>query len=127
MVKKLDERKLRELKAEAARRGITLSKAAEDAIDLWLSLVKRSFLDEETEANNMVYRRLKESGKYDEFRGKYVVIASGKLMGAFKTLKEAADAIKRSGARKALLFKPGVDDERVERRWLGGSIGQRAV
>ncbi len=127
VVKKLDERKVRELKAEAARRGITLSKAVEDAIDLWLNLAKRSFLDEETKVNNSVYKKLKESGKHNELRGKYVVIAGGKLVGAFETLNEAADAIRKTGARKALLFKPGVDDERVEREWLGGSIGQRVV
>jgi len=36
VVKKMSERKLREFKAEAVRRGLTLSQAIEEAIDLWL-------------------------------------------------------------------------------------------
>ncbi len=122
VVKRVSEAKLRELRAEAARRGITLSKAVEEAIDLWLTLSRRSRLDEEEAANNKEYERLRSSGELDRARGRYVVIAGGRLLGYFDTLEGASRAIAESGARKALVFRPGVDDREADLEWAGGSM-----
>ncbi len=122
VVKKIDERKLRALKAEAARRGITISQAVEEAIDLWLTFTTRSALDEEEEANNREYERLKRAGELERMKGRYVVIAGGRLIGAFESLSEASEALRKLGVRRALIFRPGIDDAGVRREWLGGSM-----
>ena len=56
-----------------------------------------------------------------KYKGKYVVIASGEFKGAFDTLEEAAQLIKRLNVRHAVVTKLG-EEKKVVGEWWGGSI-----
>ncbi|HDI74694.1 MAG TPA: hypothetical protein ENF55_01920 [Thermoprotei archaeon] len=120
VVKKIDEKKLREFKAEAIRRGLTFSRALEEAIDLWL---KRSVLETDLDVNNRAYLRMKDN--LDKYKGRYVVFAHGKFIGAYSSLEEVGRALKaiKPRPRHAIVLKVGYD-HKVERdlEWWGGSI-----
>jgi hypothetical protein len=125
VIKKIDERKLREFKAEAIRRGLTLSKALEQAIDFWLKSKDESVLSE-NEINDVIYNSIESDVKSKA--GNYVVIAHGKLAGFFETLNDVSNALKNASPplKHAVVVKIGVDKpQEVELEWLGGSI-QRA-
>ena len=112
----VDGGKLRELEAEARRRGLTLSQALEQAIDLWLSRAR----DEEREMNNAVYQRMKGE-IFSRYRDKYVVIAKGEFVGAYGTLEEVQEALRRLNVGHAIVFNPS-KDAREEGEWLGSSL-----
>jgi len=121
-LKRVSPEKVRLLKAEAARRGLTPSQAVEEAIDLWL---RGAPVLEDVDLDDAVWRRHRER-LAREARGKYVVIAGGRLVGVYSSLEEAAEALRelrRRGLRRAVLVRPGVDDEAAgEGEWLGGSL-----
>lgn len=120
VIKKIDKRKLREFKAEAIRRGLTLSQAIEEAIELWLS---SRFLLSDMEANNLAYVRFKRD--LEKYEGKYVVFALGRFIGAFEKLDDIAKALKdlKPKPKHAIVLKVGYD-RKVEGglEWWGGSI-----
>jgi len=125
VLKKVSEEKVRLLKAEAARRGITPSEAVEEAIELWL---RGSSVVEDSVADDEAWRRLRDRLRR-EAAGKYVVIAGGRLLGVYESLEEAAEKLRelrRRGVRRAVLIRPGIDDEAAggEREWLGGALEQ---
>ncbi len=122
VIKNADERLIREFKAEAVRRGLTLSRAFEEAVRIWLDL-RDKLLVTEQDANNLAYESIE--GELRKHRGKYAVIAGGKLMGLFDSLEEVATALRglEPPVRNALVVKIGKDDkERRELEWLGGSL-----
>jgi len=123
VLKRLSEEKIRLLKAEAARRGMSLSEAVEEAIELWARSPGGTVGDEA--ADDAAWEALRERLRREAL-GKYVVIAEGRLVGVYGSLEEAAEALRklrRRGVRRALLIRPGVDDERAgEAEWLGGSM-----
>ncbi len=120
VVKKVDEAKLREFKAEAVRRGLTLSQALEEAIDMWL---RGGVLETDADANNRAYVEMK--GELSKFEGKYVVFAHGRFVGAFERIEDVGAALRslRPRPAHAIVLKVG-RDVRVGRRleWWGGSI-----
>lgn len=116
VIKKVNEEKLREFKAEAVRRGLTLSQALEQAIDLWLNKVR----DEEREINNMVFQKMKGE-IFTKYKDKYVVIARGEFIGAYDTLEEVQEVLKKLNVSHAIVFNPS-KDVREEGEWLGGSL-----
>ena len=117
VIKKINEEKLREFKAEAIRRGLTLSEALEQAIDLWLNKVKDS---DEREINNKVFERMKGE-IFSKYKDKYVVIAQGKFIGAYDKIEEVQEVLKRLNVNHAIVFNPS-KDAREEGEWLGGSL-----
>lgn len=120
VIKKIDKRKLREFKAEAIRRGLTLSQAIEEAIELWLS---SRFLLSDMEANNLAYVRFKRD--LEKYEGKYVVFALGRFIGAFEKLDDIAKALKdlKPKPKHAIVLKVGYDRKvEGELEWWGGSI-----
>lgn len=124
VIKNVDEKIVREFKAEAARKGLTLSKAFEDAVKYWLTF-KDKYALSEVDLNNAVYDSLES--KLKEHHGKYAVIANGTLIGVFKSLKEVADALKKfhPPLKHSIVVKIGYDDKVLEElEWLGGSIGR---
>ncbi len=123
VIKKVDEKKLREFKAEAIRRGLTFSKAFEKAIDLWL---KERTAIEAIDINNKLYEEVKDE-LVKKYHGKYVVIAEGKLLGIYNSLKEVSKVLKENPRiRHAIVAKIGVDaPPRGELEWWGGSIGSK--
>ena len=124
VIKKVDEKKLREFKAEAIRRGLTFSKAFEKAIDLWLK--RERTVIEAVDINNKLYEEVKDE-LVKKYHGKYVVIAEGKLLGVYDSLREVSRILRENpGIRRALVAKLGVDGPlRGEPEWWGGSIGSR--
>lgn len=127
VIKNAEEKLLREFKAEAARRGLSLSEAFEEAVKHWLTSRHREVLSE-VDLNNAAYESLESSIKAHE--GQYVVIAEGKLMGVFSSLEEVSGALKKvhPPLKHALVVKIGVDDRCLEGlEWLGGSIERKTA
>jgi hypothetical protein len=123
VIKKLDQRTLRELKAQAARRGLTLAQVFEQAVNLWLNR-NESPATNETDRDNEFY----ESNKAQleaEYRGRYVLITNGRFIGAYDSLEQAGEAIKALSPRPthAILTKAS-EDIKEPGEWLGGSLGQ---
>lgn len=118
VIRKVDERKLREFKAEAVRRGLTLSEAFEEAIELWLSA---RLLFSEEDSNNVAY--LRERRRLQRYRGMYAVFAHGRFIGAYPSLEEVAKALKplTPRPRHAIVVKVG-EDRPGELEWWGGSL-----
>ncbi len=120
VIRKVDERILREFKAEAVRRGLTLSQAFEEAVSMWL---RGGVLETDADANNRAYLRMRD--KLGEFEGKYVVFANGRFVGAFDTIEEVGRAIRslRPRPRHAIVLKVGHDVKvRGRLEWWGGSM-----
>ncbi len=123
VIKKVDPEKLRRFKAEAVRRGLLLHQALEEAITLWLNY-NPSDLETDADINNRVYESMKEELSRD-YRGKFVVIADGKFVGAYDDIREAAEKLRRirRSIRHAILTRVGYDEEYAgELEWWGGSI-----
>ncbi|BCU68713.1 hypothetical protein KN1_00100 [Stygiolobus caldivivus] len=117
VIKKVNEEKLREFKAEAIRRGLTLSEALEQAIDLWLNKVKDN---DEREANNKVFERMRAE-IFSKYKDKYVVIAQGRFIGAYDKIESVQEVLKGLNVSHAIVFNPS-KDIREEGEWLGGSL-----
>ena len=120
VIKNIDKRVVREFKAEAIRRGLTLSKAFEEAARMWLEFRDKVIVSEQ-DLNNLVYESMEEELRKN--RGKYAVIAKGKLLGIFETIEDVSLALRSANVRNAIVVKIGHDDALVEGlEWLGGSI-----
>ncbi|AWR95606.1 hypothetical protein [Acidianus brierleyi] len=121
VIKKIDEKKLREFKAEAIKRGLTLSEAINQAIDLWLSNTKgEDFeVEKERELNNKVFEELKDRLPKD----KYIAIAKGKFLGAYDSLEDVSKALRGLEVKQAIVVKIDKDLPR-EGEWLTGSMLQ---
>jgi len=122
VLKKVSEEKIRALKAEAARRGITLSQAVEEAIELWLRLSNASIAVDDV-VDDAVWEE--QRAKLEkEYRGKYVVIAFGRVQGVFDSLEQVAEFLRslRPRPRRAIVVRPGVDTGGEVREWWGGSL-----
>jgi len=119
VIRKIDEKKLRGFKAEAIKKGLTLSQALEEAIELWLSQ-KPAWA--EPDANNAAYARERQK-LLKEHRGKYAVFAHGQLVGVNASLNEVIAALREfeERPRHALAAKIGEDIAEVL-EWWGGSI-----
>nr|MCL7344800.1 DUF5678 domain-containing protein [Candidatus Aramenus sulfurataquae] len=120
VIKKIDEKKLREFKAEAIRRGLTLSEAIEQAIDLWLNKVNDKD-EEERRMNNEAFQKMKDE-ILSKYHDKYVVIAKGQLIGVFDNAQEVAEELRKLNVRQAIVFNPSKDSNKREGEWLGGSL-----
>jgi len=124
VIKNADEKIIREFKAEAAREGLSLSQAFEEAVRYWITFKDKEVVSE-VEQNNAVYESMEKELK--KFSGKYVVVARGKLVGVFDTLEETSKALKKlyPAPKHAIVVKVGFDDKvREDLEWLGGSIEQ---
>lgn len=122
VIKKADEKLVREFKAEAVRRGLSLSEAFEEAVRYWLSMKNKLILSD-TDLNNMVYESIEKELK--KHTGKYAVIAEGKLIGLFNSIEEVSKAFKeaRHPIKRSIVIRIGYDDKVLgELEWLGGSI-----
>ena len=82
----VSEKQYRLFKSTAAKKGVSLSNAFEEAISAWVSSSDET--SEDQVINDMVYRRMKKRLEKD-FPGKYAVIADGRFMGAEDTLADA--------------------------------------
>jgi len=121
VIKNISEEKVRLLKSAAARLGITLSQAVEEAIELWL---KAHGVIYDELADDLVWARLR-SELLKKHKGKYAVIAGGSLVGVYENLEEVSSilkVLKARGVKRAVVVKVGVDEEGWMGEWLGGSL-----
>jgi hypothetical protein len=122
VIKNVDQRTLRDLKAEAARQGLTLGEVFKEAANLWLARRHETPVLTETDNNNEFYES-NEAELKRQYEGRYVLIASARLVGAYDDLHAAGDAMRALNPRPrhAILTKIG-KDEREYGEWLGGSL-----
>lgn len=123
VIKKIDEEKLRLFKAEAVKRGLLLSQALEEAIDLWLNL-NPTDIESDVEVNNRVYERMRQE-LLKKHNGRFILIAEGRLIGVFEDAREAMKTLRKLGPhiKHAILTKIGSDEQYSgEYEWWGGSI-----
>jgi len=124
VIKNAQEKILREFKAEAARRGLSLSQAFEEAVKYWLTFKDREVLSE-ADLNNIAYESLEND--FREHSGKYAVVVEGRLAGIFASLEEVSAALRKfhPTPKHALVVKIGFDDRVLEGlEWLGGSMNR---
>jgi hypothetical protein len=122
VIKKIDQRTLRDLKAEAARQGLTLGEVFEEAVNLWLTRRRETPVLTETDYNNEFYES-NEAELERQYKGRYVLIAGARLIGAYDDLHAAGEAMRALNPRPrhAILTKIG-KDAREYGEWLGGSL-----
>ncbi len=121
VLKNISEEKVRLLKSAAARLGITVSQAVEEAIELWLRA--HGVVYDEL-ADDLAWARL-QGELARKHRGKYAVIAQGSLVGVYEdleSLKNTLRSLKARGVKRAIVAKIGADEERWTGEWLGGSM-----
>lgn len=101
--KELEERfRKRAMEKYGYSKGV-ISKALEEAIRLWLG--RDDELVSEEESNNRAFESI--IGELEErYRGKYVVIAGGKLVSVHESLEEALSA-ERGRYSHRIVFKVG--------------------
>ncbi len=122
VVKKLDQKVLRNLKAEAARRGLTLAEVFNGAANLWLNRQQETLVSTEADRNNGFYEA-NYAELQKQYKERFVVIAGGQLVGAYNDLNTARTAIGslKPRPRHAIVTKIG-HDERAMGEWLAGSL-----
>jgi len=109
----------RRLKAEAALRGWTVSKAVEEAMGFWLSSADKEMYSE-ADANNREYVKMKRELLKDH-PGEYAVFCLGRFVGLADTLDEAGEVARRNGADRALVTKVG-EVKPAGGEWLWSSL-----
>ncbi|KPV62702.1 MAG: hypothetical protein AOA65_1684 [Candidatus Bathyarchaeota archaeon BA1] len=119
IVRNIDGEVYKRLKAEAALRGLTASRAIEEAIKAWLGDKEKAVYDE-TDVNNDEYLKMKHK-LLEDYRGKYVVFCHGKFMGSANCLEEAGKLVLEAGAKKALITKVGANRP-AGGEWLWSSL-----
>jgi len=120
IVRGMDENLHRKLKAEAAMRGISLSRALEEAVRAWLHSKEEKAALDENEANNVAYERMKNQLNR-KYHGKYVVFGSGRFLGSADTLEQAGALARANAERKALVVKIGAKRP-AGGEWLWSSL-----
>jgi len=122
----IDERLLKELSEFRWRNRInSLSEALEQVLRLGLNslnTVQEVGEDEEVleqrRINNETYVRIER--ELNQYRGKYIIIALGKLIGVADNFEEAVEILRREApeAKHAIIKKVG-REKVIEREWPG--------
>lgn len=121
VIRGIDDRTRRLLRAEATKRGLKLAQAVKEAFQLWRSYDENSPALSERDINNAVYNALRQ--ELEKYSGKAVLIAGGKLLGVYDNPRSAAIDLRTKApeARHAIVTVVG-KDKREELEWLGGSL-----
>ncbi len=121
VIRGLDDKTKRSLKAEAIRRGLKLAEAVKEAFQLWRSYDRDAPTLSEREINNAAYNALRQ--ELDKYAGKTILIAEGRLLGTYESPRSAAADLKTRApqAQHAIVTVIG-KDKREELEWLGGSL-----
>jgi len=121
VIRGLDERTKRSLRAEAIRRGLRLAEAVKEAFQLWRSYDQDAQTLSERDVNNAAYDALRQ--ELEKYAGKTILIAGGRLLGTYENPRSAAMDLKLKApeARHAIVTTIG-KDKREELEWLGGSL-----
>lgn len=121
VIRGLDEKTRRSLRAEAIRRGLKLSQAVKEAFQIWRSYDRDAETLSERDVNNSIYNALRD--ELEQYAGKTVLIAGGKLIGVYDSPASAAKELnsKSPESKHAIITVVG-QDTREELEWLGGSL-----
>jgi hypothetical protein len=121
VIRGMDEKTKRSIRAEAVRRGLKLAQAAKEAFQLWQTYNPDESAVSEREANNAAYNALRQ--ELDKYAGKAVLIAKGKLLGIYDNPRSAALdlKVKAPEAHQAIITIIN-EDKREELEWLAGSL-----
>ena len=121
VIRGLDEKTKRSLRAEAVRRGLKLAEAVKEAFQLWRSYDQDAETLSERDINNAAFNALRQ--ELEKYAGKTILIAGGKLLGIYENPRSAAMdlRLKAPEARHAIVTVVG-RDKREELEWLGGSL-----
>lgn len=122
----IDEKLLRELSEFRWRNRInSLSEALEQILRLGLNSLKTmqevgedEEVLEQRRINNETYVRIER--ELNQYRGKYIIIALGKLIGVADNFEETVEILRREApeAKHAIIKKVG-REEVIEREWPG--------
>jgi len=117
----LDEKTKRSLRAEAVRRGLKLAQAVKEAFQLSRSYDQETETLSERDINNACYNALRQ--ELEKYTGKTILISGGRLIGIYENPRVAAKNLKLKApeARHAIITVVG-QDRREELGWLGGSL-----
>mgnify|MGYP000294711522 CR=1 FL=1 len=123
-IRGIDRRLYQRVKAVAALRGIKVGDAINEAMRIWLSIkpqVLATFeeIEREAEINRRKYCEVRDN-LVRKYRGMYVAIAKGDLLGVFSSLEEAARAVEETGARHGIVER--LLEEEVGEVDLGWSL-----
>jgi len=120
-LKNLDEKAYRAIKAIAAKRGVPVYKVINEALALYANLHDSLAAETEEEANNRVYEALVGDPRY---KGKWVVIACGRLISVAESWDEAVEILRKflscEKANHGIISKVGEEVEEIE--ILGSSL-----
>ena len=121
VIRGLDEKTRRSLRAEAIKRGLRLAQAVKEAFQLWRTYNEEASTLSERDVNNAAYNALRQ--ELDKYAGKTILIARGKFLGAYDNTRSAAVdlKVKAPEAGHAIVTIIG-KDKREELEWLGGSL-----
>ena len=111
LIRNIDEKLYRRLRAEAASRGQTLGRLLEESVRMLLNS-KRAVLTVQDVDNTAYESMRKELGR--KYARKYVVFSHGQFLGAAESLEEAGALLRKVGAKRGLVSKIG------EKRPAGG-------
>jgi hypothetical protein len=117
----MDEETKRSIRAEAVRRGLKLAQAVKEAFQLWQTFNPDESAVSEMEANNAAYNARRQ--EREKYAGKTVLIANGKLLGAYDDPRSAALDLKSKApeAHQAIITIIN-KDKKEELEWLAGSL-----
>lgn len=120
IIRKIDQNLHRRLKAKAAIRGMTLSKALEEAIRMWVRTEDRASPRDETELSNRAYEGMKQE-LARKYPNKFVVFTRERFLGSADSLEDAGSLARRNNAGKALIKKIG-DVRSAGGEWFWSSL-----
>ncbi len=110
-IKKVDEQLYRKAKALASLKGKTVGEVVNEALGLWVEVTSRGTsiedwikLEEEGKKDNEVYQRMAQK-LIAEHPHEYVVIAEGRVIGAFKAARAAYLAVKKANPTHAIVTR----------------------
>lgn len=121
VIRGLDEKTRRSIRAEAIKRGLRLAQAVKEAFQLWRTYDQEASTLSEREANNATYNALRQ--ELERYANKTVVIAGGKLLGTYDDPRSAAiDLRMKAPEAHHAIITVIAKDKREELEWLGGSL-----
>ena len=119
LIRALDPEIYKRFKAAAVLRGITLSQAFNEAMKLWLDKYGETVVKSVEDINDEFLTRAK-SEIDKRYKGKYVIIAEGRIAAVVDTLRDAYKILGKYGLDKCTIYKAGEAPEEGE--WLWSSI-----
>jgi len=121
VIRGLDEKTKRSIRAEAVKRGLKLAQAVKEAFQLWQTYDLEVSAVSEREANNAAYNALRQ--ELEKYAGKAVLIANGTLLGTYDDPRSAAIDLRRRAPRAHQAIITVISkDKKEELEWLGGSL-----